>query len=59
MKTLIVMINASNAILIIIVRKILMENRMDSVFVSMVIMMIIKIHYVNSALNFGIFYFKN
>ena len=32
---------------------------MDSVFVIRAIMMIIKIHYANNALNFGIFIKKN
>ena len=49
------LINALNAILIIIAYKILMEISMDNVYVRMVIMMIIKIINANNVLNFGYF----
>ena len=46
--------NAFNAILLIIVRKILMGILKDNAYVIKIIMMIIKINYANNVLNFGI-----
>ena len=52
-KNILILINVLNAILKIFAYKILMKIVMDNAFVKMVIMMIIKIVYVNHALHFG------
>ena len=54
-KHLLMLINALNAIIIIIEYNIIMEICMDNVNAMMVIMMIIIIIYANNALNFGYF----
>ena len=46
--------NVLNAILQIIAKKNLMEIHMENVYAMMATMMMVKINYVNNAINFGI-----